>query len=116
MATEHAEIAQHVKAWRRDCRAQPHQQVVGRKHQSASAVLPGFLELEQQRAVWPQREAFLGHGRAGDVPRQPFQIASSAVDPLLAVQIDPPNLCDWLVCNGRLADGLRAITLHQPQR
>jgi hypothetical protein len=59
----------------------------------------------------------LCNGRTRDVPEEALQLFSvSAVDPLLAVQIDPPNLCDGLVCNGRIADGLRAITLHQPQR
>ena len=63
MAGENAKIANCVKARRRHCRAKTHQQVLGREDQTSASVLPRFLELQQQRAVWALSESLLRNGR-----------------------------------------------------
>ena len=83
----------------------------------ASRRAEGASELEQQVSVWPQRKSLLCNGRARDVPEKPLQLLSVAVvDPLLAVQIDPPNVSDGLVVERSVRRALRTVTVHQPQR
>src|SRR5690606_33625151 len=117
MAGEDAKVPDHVKMRRRHCSAKTHQQVLGCEYQGAATILPRFLELQQQRAIWALSESLLRDGRPSDVPRQALQLLSvPPVYPLPTVQIDPPNLRHGQVSKRGVFGGLCALSRHQSQR
>ncbi len=116
MAREDAKIPDHVEARRRHCSAKTHQQIFRLQHEADAAVLPLLLEAQEERIVITAGEPLLCDWRARDVPRQPLYLFSvDTIDPLLAVQIDPTNLCDRLVGQGLTLRLLLDISEHEPK-
>ena len=117
MAGDDSKVSDHVKARRRHRSAKAHQQVLRRQHQPSTAILPRFLEFEQQRTVRALGESLLRDWRPRDVPGKALQLLSvMAVHPLPAIQIDPPHLRHREVWKSSVFGGPGAISRHQSQR
>ena len=72
-AGEHAEVACHVEAWRRDEGAQPGQELVGAHVGVDGTAAPRGFEVDAHAAVWESLGGVVGERRARQVAADPFE-------------------------------------------